>query len=161
MPVLFCDLCLPSPDATTAFATRLGQVLRAGDVVGLRGPVGAGKSHFSRALIQSLQTIAGQLPEDVPSPTFTLVQTYHAGGLEVWHCDLYRLGDPGEVLELGLDEAFETAACLVEWPDRLGEAWPEQTALDLTLSQGPGDDTRMLTLSGNADWSTRLKEVLA
>lgn len=161
MPVPIRDIPLPSPKATAAFAARLGGVLRAGDVIGLRGPVGAGKSHLSRALIQSLQTAAGHPPEDVPSPTFTLVQTYFAGDLELWHCDLYRLGDPSEVLELGLDEAFETAACLVEWPDRLGADWPGETALDCALSQGPTDDARMLTLSGNATWADRLAGVLS
>lgn len=159
MPALTHDILLPDAAATADFAARLGQVLRAGDVIGLRGPVGAGKSHLSRALIQSRQRAAGHPPEDVPSPTFTLVQTYVAGDLEVWHCDLYRLTDPSEVLELGLESAFETAACLIEWPDRLGADWPGARALDCTLAQGPTDNARLLHLSGNPDWACRLSGI--
>ena len=103
-------LILASPDATAALARRFGTVLRAGDTLLLQGDIGAGKSYFARALIQSLQDI----PEDVPSPTFTLVQTYDTRLGELWHADLYRLGDPGEVEELGLTEAFTSAICLIE-----------------------------------------------
>jgi tRNA threonylcarbamoyladenosine biosynthesis protein TsaE len=94
--------------------------LRAGDCLLLEGQIGAGKSHFARAFIQARLGRA----EDVPSPTFTLVQSYQAD-VEIWHADLYRLSHPDEVLELGLDEAFDSAICLIEWPDRLGSLLPK------------------------------------
>lgn len=111
---------LPDEAATARlgqwFAPRLGP----GDCLLLEGPIGAGKSHFARALIRAR---LGR-EEDVPSPTFTLVQSYDAGDAEIWHADLYRLGHPDEAFELGLDEAFAKAITLVEWPDRLGAAAP-------------------------------------
>ncbi len=144
-----------SPDQTAAFAVRLGTLLRAGDTLLLEGPVGAGKTHFARSLIQSRMDV----PEDVPSPTFTLVQTYDVSDTEIWHADLYRLSGPQEVVELGLSDAFETAICLVEWPDRLGELTPA-TALTLTLLQGADDDTRLLALTWtDPSWGERLKEL--
>jgi tRNA threonylcarbamoyladenosine biosynthesis protein TsaE len=119
-------LALPLPDA--AATARLGELLapmlRAGDVLLLEGPIGAGKSHFARALIQARQAAAGMPLEEVPSPSFTLVQTYDAGEAEIWHADLFRLSLPGEADELGLTEAFEAAICLVEWPERLGRDAP-------------------------------------
>lgn len=136
------SMTLPSPEATCRFAARLGARLGAGDVVLLEGEIGAGKTHFARCLIQALLPE----PEDVPSPTFTLVQTYDAAPCEIWHADLYRIGDVQEVEELGLTEAFETAICLVEWPDRLGPERPE-TALTLEFEPGAGQDDRVLTLS--------------
>lgn len=139
-------LSLTSPEATCRFATRLGARLMAGDVLLLEGGIGAGKTHFSRCLIQSRLP----LPEDVPSPTFTLVQTYETGGAEIWHADLYRLGDVSEVEELGLTEAFDDAICLVEWPDRLGPLSPAE-ALHLSFAPGPAESARTLTLSWSAE----------
>ena len=132
----------PSPAITARIAQALGKTLHAGDVVLLSGPVGAGKSHFARALIQSRLAALGRT-EDVPSPTFTLVQCYALDGVELWHADLYRLTDVGECMELGLDQAFETAICLVEWPDRLGK-WAPQSALRLDIAQGAAPDARVL-----------------
>ena len=115
-------LCLHLVDADAT--ARLGQWfaahLRAGDCLLLEGQIGAGKSHFARAFIQARLGRA----EDVPSPTFTLVQSYQAD-VEIWHADLYRLSHPDEVLELGLEEAFDSAICLIEWPDRLGSLLPK------------------------------------
>jgi tRNA threonylcarbamoyladenosine biosynthesis protein TsaE len=147
-------LPVPTPEGTAQIATRLGRLLGAGDTVLLHGPVGAGKSHFARALIKSRLAIEGRI-EDVPSPTFTLVQTYALADVEIWHADLYRLHDPAECLELGLDQAFETAICLVEWPDRLGSLMPD-TALHLKISQGPEPEARVLTFAGHPDWAERL-----
>jgi tRNA threonylcarbamoyladenosine biosynthesis protein TsaE len=134
-------LFLADEDATAALGERLAGLLQAGDTVLLEGPIGAGKSHLARALIRAR---LGRM-EDVPSPSFTLVQTYDADGVEIWHADLYRLSHPDEVLELGLDDAFATAICLVEWPERLGSHLPPD-ALRLRLAaQGDG---RMAHLSG-------------
>lgn len=139
---------------THAFACQLGAVLRTGDCVLLRGPVGAGKSFLSRAIIQSLQ----DNPEDVPSPTFTLVQTYDTHAGEIWHCDLYRLSDTFEVVELGLLDAMSDAITLIEWPDRLGDLAPD-TALSIEISD-EGPDHRAIKLTGqDAVWAERLKKV--
>lgn len=131
-----------------AIAPRLGP----GDVLLLGGGVGAGKTHFARALIQSRLSA----PEDVPSPTYTLVQCYATPTCEIWHADLYRLGDPAEVIELGLTEAFDTAICLVEWPDRLGDLAPGK-ALSLEFAHGSDDETRHLEISwSDPRWTDRI-----
>ncbi len=149
-------LHLNSPDETCHLAQAFAPVLRPGDVLLLSGGIGAGKTHFARCLIlASLDT-----PEDVPSPTYTLVQTYPGRWAEIWHADLYRLSTTTEVDELGLSDAFTTAICLVEWPDRLGGQTPAN-ALHLGFEDGSGDETRTLTLTWNDPlWETRLKEVL-
>ena len=126
-------IALADPDATDRLGVWLAAHLQPGDCLLLSGPIGAGKSHLARALIRAR---LGRF-EDVPSPTFTLVQTYEAD-VEIWHADLYRLSHPDEVLELGLDEAFDRAICLIEWPDRLGRLVPKG-AISVTLSaQGGG-----------------------
>ena len=154
------QLYLPSEDATARLARRMAPLLGAGDTLALSGPIGAGKSFFARALIRARLNAVGR-DEDIPSPTFTLVQTYDAGDLEIWHSDLYRLTHPDEVLELGLEDAFDTALCLVEWPDRMGNALPE-TALHLDFAAGDSDDARRLTLrSQTDDWIAHLAPALA
>lgn len=145
---------LPSPEATAAFARRLAPRLKAGDTLLLEGPIGAGKSHFARAVIQTRLAAAGRV-EDVPSPTYTLVQTYEDDLSEIWHADLYRLTDPGEVEELGLTEAFIQAICLVEWPDRLASLAPK-SALTLSFATGEDDDARSLTITGPRETCLRI-----
>lgn len=141
-----------SPDDTAHLAQRLGADLLAGDCILLSGGIGAGKSHFSRALIQSRLSE----PEDVPSPTFTLVQTYELPDCQLWHADLYRLTDPDQIIELGLLDAFESAICLVEWPDRLGELAPAN-ALTISFSDDNHDDTRSIELSSdNNRWASAI-----
>ncbi len=131
-------LTLENEQATTGLASHMKPALGAGDVLLLSGPVGAGKSHFARAVIRSFLSERG-IDEDIPSPTFTLVQTYRAGGLEIWHCDLYRLTSVDEVAELGLFDAFESALCLVEWPDRLEDEVPAGAlSLEFSLDAHPG-----------------------
>jgi tRNA threonylcarbamoyladenosine biosynthesis protein TsaE len=138
------EIVLPTEADTAALGARLAGLVRPGDCVLLEGPIGAGKSHLARALIR---TRLGRM-EEVPSPTFTLVQVYEAGGVEIWHADLYRLTHPDEVWELGLDDAFDRAISLVEWPDRLGTHAPA-TALRLRLETcGEG---RKAILSGGRD----------
>lgn len=103
-----------------ALGARIGAALRAGDTVALTGELGAGKTTLVRGLIQA------ELPGiEVPSPTYTLVQTYDFPEYELWHCDLYRLKHPDEVFEIGLIDAFGEALCLLEWPDKIGEYLPE------------------------------------
>lgn len=133
------------PYATAQAAVQLGAHLSEGDTLLLAGDVGAGKTHFARALIQSLLIT----PEDVPSPTFTLVQVYDTTTGPLWHADLYRLSTFDEVDELGLTEAFEQAICLVEWPDRLGRAAPRD-ALHISLADGKTPDQRVLKASWSA-----------
>lgn len=137
-------LALPDPEATDALGQRLAGLARPGDVVLLEGPIGAGKSSLARAFIRAR---LGE-GEEVPSPTFTLVQVYDDHGTEIWHADLYRLSHPDEVWELGLDEAFRTAICLVEWPDRLGTHMPPD-ALHLRL-EALGDGRRAVIQGGRA-----------
>lgn len=156
MSAPFRQFIFRSPEQTARFAARLAPVLCAGDVLLLEGQIGSGKTHFVRALIQARLASDGAPAEDVPSPTFTLVQTYDTGRIEIWHADLYRLTHPNEVEELGLAEAFTEAACLVEWPDRLGDLAPADA---LVLSFVPGDeaDTRCVTArSDDPAWAARL-----
>lgn len=144
---------------TAALAARLAAVLRAGDVVLLGGPVGAGKTHFARALIKAWLGAAG-LDEDVPSPSFTLVQTYERPGGAIWHADLYRLTGADDVSELGLEDAFDTAICLVEWPDRLGDLAPLRH-IAIAIEQGQADDERALTLGCHGPGWDYLQPTLA
>lgn len=143
---------------TQALAKAMRYGLKAGDVLLLSGPIGAGKSCFARALISELQADHG-VSEDIPSPTFTLVQTYDAGDLNIWHSDLYRLTQPDEVAELGLFDAFETALCIVEWPDRLGPEAPVN-ALSIEFDLGKQDDHRVLTFGAITQGWNWLKPIL-
>lgn len=129
---------LPDAAATDRLGVWFAEHLQAGDCLLLSGPIGAGKSHLARALIRAR---LGRF-EDVPSPTFTLVQTYQAD-VEIWHADLYRLSHPDEVLELGLDEAFAAAICLIEWPDRLGRLAPKGAVSVDLATQGEGRIARI------------------
>ncbi len=150
---LLLSLSLADANETAALARRIAAQLGAGDCLLLEGPVGAGKSHFARSLIQSLQ----EEPEDVPSPTFTLVQTYETPQADIWHCDLYRLTSPDEVLELGLEDALDHAICLIEWPDRLGGGMAKQ-ALTLKFSLTDRPDERLLEFIGdNVRWANVLR----
>ncbi|SFN33411.1 tRNA threonylcarbamoyladenosine biosynthesis protein TsaE [Thioclava dalianensis] len=148
-------LTLLDPEVTRRFGAHVADRVGPGDVLLLAGPIGAGKTHFARALIQHRLAKVG-LFEDVPSPTFTLVQTYQAD-CEIWHADLYRLTDPDELFELGLDGAFDTALCLIEWPDRLGSETPENAAL-LQFQSSEDGLARQLELSGNVKLARRILE---
>lgn len=150
------NLDMHNSDATAAFAARLGPLLQPGDTVLLTGDVGAGKTHLARHLIQSILLA----PEDVPSPTFTIVQTYDTRQGPLWHADLYRLTHDTEIEELGLADAFETAICLIEWPDRLGPLRPRD-ALSIHLDAGQNDEARVLRLTCAPAWHDRLGAILA
>ncbi|NOX39815.1 MAG: tRNA (adenosine(37)-N6)-threonylcarbamoyltransferase complex ATPase subunit type 1 TsaE [Alphaproteobacteria bacterium] len=140
---------LPDAEATARLALALKPHLSAGDTLLLSGPIGAGKSHFARALIGGFLADHDAL-EDIPSPTFTLVQTYFAGDLEIWHADLYRLSGVDEVFELGLIDAFDAAICVVEWPEKLGTEAPDN-ALSLEFQLTKAEETRRLILSARAE----------
>lgn len=136
--------------ATEAFGASLASLVRAGDVVTLDGPLGAGKTSLARGLLAALG-LAGE----APSPSFAIVQPYAPPEvrLPVLHVDLYRIDDASEMEELGLDEALGDALLLVEWPDRVGEGWwPD--ALALALSVEP-DGARGLTAKVPAAWKAR------
>ena len=146
---------LPDESTTTMLGHALARMVKPGDVFLLEGPIGSGKTHFVRSVIQARLAKHGRI-EDIPSPTYTLVQTYDDPDTELWHADLYRLTSPEEAIELGLDEAFETAVTFVEWPDRLGDLAP-MSACRLTFSYN--DDGRDVLIAWDAgrleDWMSR------
>jgi tRNA threonylcarbamoyladenosine biosynthesis protein TsaE len=151
---LISTLTLADPAATERLARAVAPHLGAGDLLGLTGGLGVGKSLFARALIGARLAALGRR-EDIPSPSYTLVQTYDLGTVELWHADLYRLGADREMAELGLDEAFGTAICVVEWAERLGPLAPARW-LQLALDFVPGRDAaRRATLTARGpswDW---------
>ena len=132
------------PEHTTQLARELAASLKPGDVILLEGELGAGKSTFARALIQAL---CGENTE-VPSPTFTLVQTYETARFPVSHYDLYRLKRSSELDELGLEEALDDGAALIEWPERAEDRLPSD-ALRVHLL---ADNERCATMAGPARW---------
>jgi len=141
---------LPDLAATEAVGARLAALVRPGDVVTLSGPLGAGKTSVARGLLAALG-LAGE----APSPSFAIVQPYDLPEvrLPVWHVDLYRLDDPREVDELGLEDERGDGLLLVEWPEHAGPGkWPE--ALALTLSIEP-DGARRLTWTVPEAWGDR------
>jgi tRNA threonylcarbamoyladenosine biosynthesis protein TsaE len=139
---------LAGPDSTEAIGRRLASQLRAGDVVALFGDLGAGKTTLARGILAGLGHDG-----EVASPTFPIVIPYETLGLPVWHVDLYRIEDPGEIEELALGEALEDGALIVEWPERMGGAlWTH--SLRLTLRR-EGEGARALTAGVPAAWEAR------
>ena len=148
------SLDVPSEDGMAALGARLAAHVEPGDIILLDGPIGAGKTHLARALIQSLL----KTPEDVPSPTFTLVQTYQSPRFDIWHADLYRLADSSELIELGLDEAIGNAVVLIEWPDRLPPELAETASLRIAIE--PRGDTRSVRFTAlSPRWTATLAEI--
>lgn len=145
------EIALPELAATAGFARRLAPLLRTGDLVGLAGALGSGKTTLARDLIAAL---SGR-DREVPSPTFTLVQTYDCGTLTVWHFDLFRIERPADVFELGFEDALADGVTLVEWPERLGALMPADHLM-VTLLQGPTADARIARLAGRGAWAERL-----
>ena len=147
-------VALADPDATARLAVALAPLLRDGDVVALRGELGTGKTAFARALIRAL---TGS-DEEVPSPAFTLVQTYAAPAFEIRHFDLYRLEKPEDAIELGIEDAMADGVTLIEWPERLGP-WLPARCLDVRLAYADTETGRSATLSGGGDWPERLRDL--
>ena len=142
-------MILSDEAATHAAGAALAATLRPGDTVLLDGPLGAGKTTLVRGLLAAV----GHEGE-VPSPSFAIVQPYEALALPLWHVDLYRIDDPAELDELGLDTILGDGALIVEWPSRAGEgAWPA-SALRLSLEVLP-DGARRLTGRGGEGWEGR------
>ena len=142
--VTLCDLA-----ATEALGARIAAGLQVGDCVALKGDLGAGKTTLARAILRALG-----VTEEVPSPTFTLVQEYETPRLTVRHYDLYRIANAREMGELGLDDALDEGAALIEWPERAGGRLPAQT-LHVALSiTGPA--SRDAKLSGPAKWAAHV-----
>lgn len=143
------QIALADPAATGALGRRLAAALHRGDVVCLSGDLGAGKTTLARGVIAAW---TGS-DEEAPSPTYTLVQTYAGAGGELWHVDLYRLSRPDDAWELGLEDAFVDAVCLVEWPERLAGQMPCDRLEVRLAAQGTG---RLATLVGRGAWSERV-----
>lgn len=139
---------------TTRFGQLLAETLTAGATVLLSGDVGAGKTALARACIQARLSEIGAV-EDVPSPTFTLVQVYELTETQIWHADLYRLTSVDELYELGLDQAFEEDICLIEWPDRLGSLRPA-SALSIQLDTIDDDARRVLLEWSDRKWDSAI-----
>lgn len=146
------NLILADARATDRLAQAIAPHLRAGDMLGLTGGLGVGKSHFARALIGARLAALGR-EEEIPSPSYTLVQVYDLVVTELWHADLYRLAAPEEIIELGLDEAFERAINVVEWSDRLGPREPARTlTIDLAFSDAAPDARSATIVALGPDW---------
>ncbi len=145
---------MEGPDATAAAGAALAAVLRPGDVVALSGDLGAGKTTFARGLLHALG-----FEGEVPSPSFPIVIPYAPPelGLPLWHVDLYRIDDPEEIEELGLDEARADSALLIEWPERMGGwLWPDALRITIEATRTPGSaDARRLTWAAPTAWEGR------
>jgi tRNA threonylcarbamoyladenosine biosynthesis protein TsaE len=143
-------MLLRTPEESLELGRTLSELARPGDVIALSGPLGAGKTSIARGLLAALG-----LQEEAPSPSFAIVQSYEPPEVRfpVLHVDLYRIDDPSEAEELGLDDARYDSLLIVEWPERLGDAaWHD--ALWLSLDVAP-DGARVLTAKVPAAWKDR------
>jgi len=149
-------MMLPDEAATARLGAAVAARLQAGEAVCLTGPLGAGKSTLARALVRALTTP----DEEVPSPTFTLVQFYEGPRLNVAHFDLYRLADADEAYEIGLDEALDDGAAVIEWPERLGDRLPADR-LDIEIELSDDASARWVRLTPHGAWEGRGLEFAA
>jgi tRNA threonylcarbamoyladenosine biosynthesis protein TsaE len=139
------EIALADEAATQGLGEALARALRPGEAICLSGPLGAGKSTLARALIRALTSP----DEEVPSPTFTLVQFYEGAAISIAHFDLYRLTDPDEAYEIGLDEALEAGAALIEWPERLDGGLPaDRLDIDIRLTDDAAARVARVTAHG-------------
>jgi tRNA threonylcarbamoyladenosine biosynthesis protein TsaE len=146
---------LPDEAATRGLAAAVAALAEPGDVIALKGELGAGKTTFARAFIR-----ARGASDEVPSPSFSLVQVYETGPATVWHFDLYRLRSPEEAWELGIEDAFAEGISLIEWPERLGPLLPDRR-LEIALCFGRRPNARRACLDGGPEWQTRLTPIAA
>ncbi|MEJ2120036.1 MAG: tRNA (adenosine(37)-N6)-threonylcarbamoyltransferase complex ATPase subunit type 1 TsaE [Alphaproteobacteria bacterium] len=138
--------------STIALAARIAAVAEAGDVVALQGPLGAGKTVFARGFIRALTTPT----EEVPSPTFTLVQVYEGDACPIHHFDLYRIESADELYELGIEEALSDGITLIEWPER-ARGFENERWLTVQIALDDADpDKRAISLRPGAAWQARL-----
>ncbi len=156
MPSLFHRQRVSSLEAMHAFARALTRTLAQGDVILLEGELGAGKSELARAVIRAW--VGSRI--DVPSPTFTLVQRYEGGDCPITHVDLYRIGGPDELVELGLDEAGDRGVLIVEWPSRAGDGWFPPSALSIKIADVGGQSRTLQISSPDEGWGHRLAKLL-
>jgi N-acetylmuramate 1-kinase len=139
-------------DDMQRLAELIALKVRAGDIIALRGNLGAGKTTFARAL---LRVLLGDPEAEIPSPTFPLVQTYATPRIGVWHYDLYRLQGEEDLVEIGLPDDSARGLALVEWPERAGDALGDDR-LDLLIEPGPTSELRLVTLDGHRSWLPRV-----
>jgi tRNA threonylcarbamoyladenosine biosynthesis protein TsaE len=146
------EIALPDEAATARLGAAIGRVLDLGEAICLSGALGAGKSTLARGLIRALT----RPDEEVPSPTFTLVQFYEAKSLALAHFDLYRLTRADEAYEIGLDEALEDGAALIEWPERLEGRLPtDRLDIEIVTAGRPGAESRIARLTPHGRWEGR------
>ena len=146
---------LPDEAATAALAAHISALAVRGDIIALKGDLGAGKTSFARAFIG-----ARGGTEEVPSPTFTLVQIYELGSAAIWHFDFYRIKSPEEAWELGIEDAFSEAISLIEWPERLGSLLPRRR-LQIEFLFGDRPEARRAVLDPGEGWQQRLAGITA
>ena len=146
---------LPDEAATAALAARISALAAAGDIIALKGDLGAGKTTCARGCSRARGGV-----EEVPSPTFTLVQIYELGAAAVWHFDLYRVTSPEEAWELGIEDAFAEGISLIEWPERLGPLLPPRR-LEIEFLFGDQPEARRAVLGAGEGWRPRLEKILA
>jgi tRNA threonylcarbamoyladenosine biosynthesis protein TsaE len=151
-----CEIRIEIADeaALARLAARLAAAAGPGDLICLEGDLGAGKTSFARAFIHALQ----DEPEEVPSPTFTLLQSYETKAGPVHHFDLYRIENPAEAGPLGFEDTLGEGMVLVEWPERLGPLLPRER-LSLRLEFGPTPDSRRAILRGFGERAERLRNI--
>ena len=146
-------LDLESAAETEALGRRIADALQPGDTVTLSGALGAGKTLLARSIVRRF------LPqEEVPSPTFTLVQTYDAPAFAIWHVDLYRLRSQTEVRELGLDDALDGGVLIIEWPDRMGDLLPRDR-LDISFEHEDHPTERLVKVVARGSWAARIEQL--
>ncbi|MAE51135.1 MAG: tRNA (adenosine(37)-N6)-threonylcarbamoyltransferase complex ATPase subunit type 1 TsaE [Micavibrio sp.] len=132
-----------SEESTARIAQELSSETKANDILCLYGTLGMGKSVFARALIRAL---CANPDLEIPSPTFTLVQTYETGQIPIWHFDLYRLEDPEEIYEIGWEEALDGGILIIEWPERLGTLKPSNATEIAFAASTDNANTRLITI---------------